>query len=149
MQPAPEARQQENDMTAKIQIYNPGSMAKPLGLYCHVARAKAEEYLHIAGQVSLDQAGELVGKNDFEAQMRQTYDNLRAALESAGAGFENVVKYTTYLTRKEDLGEYRRVRNALYEEFYPSGTYPPNTLLIVTGLVNDDLLVEIEAVAAI
>lgn len=136
-------------MSAQIQIYNPGTMAKPLGLYCHVARAKAEEYLHIAGQVSLDQAGELVGRNDFEAQMRQTYDNLQAALESAGAGFANVVKFTTYLTRKEDRGEYRRVRNALYEDLYPSGTYPPNTLLIVNGLVNDDLLVEIEAVAAI
>ena len=99
--------------------------------------------------MSLDKSGELVGRNDFEAQLRQTYENLRAALESAGAGFGSVIKYTTYLTRKEDLGEYRRVRNALYEEFYPSGTYPPNTLLIVTGLVNDDLLVEIEAVAAI
>lgn len=136
-------------MTAEIQTYNPQSMANPLGLYCHVARAKAGEYLHIAGQVSLDGAGELVGANDFEAQMRQTYANLRSALDSAGAGFDNVVKYTTYLTRKEDLGEYRRVRNALYEAFYPNGTYPPNTLLIVSGLVNDDLLLEIEAVAAI
>ena len=136
-------------MAAETRIYNPTTMAKPLGLYCHVARAKAGEYLHIAGQVSLDQAGELVGRNDFEAQMHQTYANLRAALESAGAGFGNVVKYTTYLTRKEDLGEYRRVRNALYEELYPDGTYPPNTLLIVSGLVNEDLFLEIEAVAAI
>ena len=136
-------------MTAETRIYNPDSMAKPLGLYCHVARARAEEYLHIAGQVSLDPAAELVGRNDFEAQMHQTYSNLRAALESAGADFSNVVKYTTYLTRKDDLGEYRRVRNALYEELYPDGSYPPNTLLIVSGLVNDDLLLEIEAIAAI
>ena len=74
---------------------------------------------------------------------------MRAALESAGAGFGDVVKYTTYMTRKEDLGEYRRVRNALYEDIYPDGNYPPNTLLIISGLVNDDLLLEIEAVAAI
>ncbi len=60
-----------------------------------------------------------------------------------------MIKFTTYLTRKEDLGTYREVRNALYEEYYPDGKYPPNTLLIVSGLVNDDLLVEIEAVAAI
>ena len=136
-------------MAAEIQTYNPQSLAKPLGLYCHVARAKAGEYLHIAGQVSVNNAGELVGVNDFEAQMHQTYTNLRAALESAGAGFGNVVKYTTYLTRAEDLGEYKRVRDALYEEYYPDGTYPPNTLLIVSGLVNVDMLLEIEAVAAI
>ena len=149
-------------MGAEIQTFNPQNLAKPLGLYCHVARAKeaqaaaaeearakAAEFVHIAGQVSLNDAGELVGVNDFEAQMHQTYENLRAALTSVGAGFDQVVKYTTYLTRKQDLGEYRRVRNALYEEFYPNGTYPPNTLLIVSGLVNDDMLLEIEAVAAI
>jgi enamine deaminase RidA (YjgF/YER057c/UK114 family) len=140
---------EKSKMAAEIQTYNPQTMATPLGLYCHVARAKAGEYVHIAGQVCLSREGELVGVNDFEAQMRQTYENLRAALESAGAGFGNVVKYTTYLTRKEDLGEYRRVRNELYEEIYPNGTYPPNTLLIISGLVNDDLLLEIEAVAAI
>ncbi len=136
-------------MSADIQTYNPKTIAKPLGLYSHVARARATEYLHIAGQISLGSAGELVGAGDFEAQMRQTYANLRAALDSAGAGFDSVVKYTTYLTRRGDLSEYRRVRNALYEDFYPRGNYPPNTLLIVSGLVNDDLLVEIEAVAAV
>jgi enamine deaminase RidA (YjgF/YER057c/UK114 family) len=136
-------------MSAEIRIYNPTTMAKPLGLYSHVARAEATEYIHIAGQVSLDGAGELVGAGDFETQMQQTYANLRAALESAGTGFGNVVKYTTYLTRHEDLAEYRRVRDALYADFYPEATYPPNTLLIVSGLVNPDLLLEIEAVAAI
>jgi enamine deaminase RidA (YjgF/YER057c/UK114 family) len=136
-------------MAAEIQTYNPSTMAKPLGLYCHVARARAAEYLHIAGQVALDSAGELVGVGDFQAQMRQTYANLGAALESAGASFGNVVKFTTYLTRKEDLGEYRRVRDALYADLYPDGSYPPNTLLIISGLVNADLLLEIEAVAAV
>lgn len=136
-------------MTAEIQIYNPPGMATPLGLYCHVARAKDAEIVHVAGQVSINEAGELVGAGDFEAQMRQTYANLRAALESAGAGFGSVVKYTTYLTRKKDLGEYRRVRETLYEELYPQGGYPPNTLLVVSGLVNDDLLVEVEAIAAV
>ena len=136
-------------MGSELRIYNPTTMAKPLGLYCHVSRAKAGEFLHIAGQVSVDKDGELVGAGDFEAQMKQTYANLRAALESAGAGFGNVVKYTTYLTRREDLDEYRRVRSTLYDDIYPNGGYPPNTLLIISALVNDDLLLEIEAVAVI
>lgn len=136
-------------MSAQIEIYNPTTMAKPLGLYCHVARAKASEFVHIAGQVSLDDKGEIVGVGDFEAQLRQTYANLSAALASAGADFTKVVKFTTYLTRKEDLGTYREVRNALYRDLYPGEVYPPNTLLVVAGLVNDDLLVEIEAVAAL
>jgi len=136
-------------MSTEIKKYNPATMGKPLGLYSHVARAKAAEYVHIAGQVSLDSAGDLVGAGNFEAQMHQTYANLRAALESAGADFGNVVKYTTYLTRHEYLDEYKRVRDALYADLYPDGAYPPNTLLIVSGLVNPALLLEIEAVAAI
>jgi len=136
-------------MGSNIRIYNPTTMAKPLGLYCHVSRAKAGEFLHIAGQVSVDRDGQLVGAGDFEAQMKQTYANLHAALESADAGFGDVVKYTTYMTRREDLDEYRRVRNALYDDIYPNGGYPPNTLLIVSALVNDDLLLEVEAVAAV
>ncbi len=136
-------------MGAEIQKYNPKTIAKPLGLYSHVARARATEYLHIAGQVSVNSAGELVGVDDFEAQMHQTYANLRAALESAGAGFGNVIKYTTYLTHREDLGAYKRVRTAIYDDIYPDSAYPPNTLLIVSGLVNPDLLLEIEAVAAV
>ena len=136
-------------MGSDIKTYNPATMANPLGLYCHVSRAKAGEFLHIAGQVSLNRDGEVVGAGDFEAQMKQTYANLRAALESAGAGFGDVVKYTTYMTRQGDLGEYRRVRNALYDDIYPNGGYPPNTLLIISALVSDDLLLEIEAVAAI
>ena len=46
-------------MGAVIETYNPTTMAKPLGLYCHVARAKTSEFLHIAGQVSLDEAGQV------------------------------------------------------------------------------------------
>jgi enamine deaminase RidA (YjgF/YER057c/UK114 family) len=45
--------------------------------------------------------------------------------------------------------DYRRVRDALYADIYPQGSYPPNTLLIISALVNPDLLLEIEAVAAI
>ena len=136
-------------MGAKIEIYNPETLAKPLGLYRHVARARASEYLHIAGQVAVDDTGELVGIEDIEAQLRQTYANLQAALKSAGADFANVVKYTTYLVRSEDIADYKRMREQLYAEFYPDGAYPPNTLLIVSALVSPDMLVEIEAVAAI
>ena len=97
-------------MNAAIRIYNPTTMGEPKGLYSHVAHSKAHEHLYIAGQVAIDRAGELVGRGDFEAQMRQVYANLAAALESAGAGFGDVVRFTTYLTRRENLAEYGRVR---------------------------------------
>lgn len=135
-------------MAAKIDKYNPDTMAAPLGRYHHVARSKAAEHLHIAGQVGVDRDGNVVG-DAFEAQMRQTFANLHAALRSAGAEFSNVVKFTTYLVRAEDIDEFKRVRDDVYAEHFPNGDYPPNTLLVISGLVNPALLLEIEAVAAV
>src|SRR6187455_2141264 len=58
---------------ADIKIYNPEGLAKPLGQYSHVTRVKASEYIFIAGQVSADKDGKLVGPDDFDAQCVQTF----------------------------------------------------------------------------
>jgi enamine deaminase RidA (YjgF/YER057c/UK114 family) len=130
------------------EVNNPESLAKPLGLYSHTARTRADETVYIAGQVSVDQSGQIVGVGDLTAQLRQTYANLEAALVSVGADFSDVVKFTTYMTRKEDLAEYQRARSELYAEIYPDGAYPPATLVFVAGLVSENLLIEVEAIAA-
>ncbi|HEV7986984.1 MAG TPA: RidA family protein, partial [Candidatus Binataceae bacterium] len=78
-----------------VKYNNPPSLAKPLGAYSHIARARATELLFIAGQVAVNEAGELVGKGDFAAQMRQVFDNLGRALGGEGLGFANVTKFTT------------------------------------------------------
>jgi enamine deaminase RidA (YjgF/YER057c/UK114 family) len=132
-----------------IRNYNPPALAKPLGDYTHVSRVKANEFLHIAGQVSVDASGQLVGKSDFTAQMRQVFANLRAALASAGADFSNVVKFTTFLVHAQDIETFMAVRRHIFPSLFPSGTYPPNTLLIVDRLVQEQFLIEVEAVAAL
>jgi enamine deaminase RidA (YjgF/YER057c/UK114 family) len=132
-----------------IRNYNPPQLAKPLGDYTHVSRVKASEFLHIAGQVGVDVNGQLVGKGDFAAQMRQVFENLRAALASAGADFTNVVKFTTFVVHSQDIEAFMAVRRQLFPTLFPSGAYPPNTLLIVDRLVQEPFLIEIEAVAAL
>jgi enamine deaminase RidA (YjgF/YER057c/UK114 family) len=54
-----------------VKYNNPSSLPKPLGAYSHIARAKALELVFIAGQVAVNEGGELVGKGDFGAQMCQ------------------------------------------------------------------------------
>lgn len=131
------------------EMLQPAGLPAPLGQYSHVARARPEQLIIVAGQVALDERGELVGQDDFEAQMRQVFHNLERALTGVGAGLSNVMKFTTYLTRAEDLEAFRRVRQDLFAELYPEGRYPANTLLVVTRLVSSAFLVEIEAIAAV
>jgi enamine deaminase RidA (YjgF/YER057c/UK114 family) len=132
-----------------VKYNNPPSLAKPLGAYSHIARARATELLFIAGQVAVNEAGELVGKGDFAAQMRQVFDNLGRALGGEGLGFANVTKFTTYLVHSQDIEGFMAVRKELFARIYPGGQYPPNTLLIVDRLVGEQFLIEVEAIAAV
>lgn len=85
-------------MPAEIKIYNAAELGTPLGAYSHVTRVRAQEYLFIAGMLATDKAGNMIGKGNFDAQAAQVFDNVRAALASAGASWKNVVQFTTYLT---------------------------------------------------
>ena len=92
-------------MAAEIRIFNPDTLGKPLGQYSQIARVRnASEFLFIAGQLPSDKAGNLVAADDFEAQCRQVFSNIEAALKAAGGGFGNVVQFTTYLVHSQDNG---------------------------------------------
>ena len=85
--------------------------------------------------------------NDFNAQLDQVYANLGHILKSAGTGFDQVVKFTTYLTRTRDMSAYYEKRSGIYAEIYPDGRYPTNTLVVIEQLAREEWLVEIEAIA--
>ena len=134
---------------AQIQIYNPGTLGTPLGQYSHVTRVKANEFLFIAGMLSANQAGEIIGANDFDAQCAQVFVNVEAALKSAGAGWGNVVQFTTYLVHSQDIPKFMTWRLREFPKMFSNGVYPPNTLLMVDRLVQEPFLVEVQTVAAI
>jgi enamine deaminase RidA (YjgF/YER057c/UK114 family) len=136
-------------MSETVKYNNPSGLAKPLGAYSHVARARTSELVFIAGQVAVNEAGELVGKSDFGVQMRQVFDNLGRALRSEGLSFTNVTKFTTFLVHSQDIEEFMTVRKELFPKLYPSGQYPPNTLLVVDRLVGEHFLIEVEGIAAV
>lgn len=134
---------------AHIAISNPDSLGEPLGPYSHIARVKASEFIFIAGQVAVDKAGHIVGADDFDAQCVQTFVNLSTALESVGAAWANVVQLTTYLVHSQDIATFMAYRGREFPRLFPTGAYPPNTLLIVDRLVAEPLLIEIQAIAAL
>jgi enamine deaminase RidA (YjgF/YER057c/UK114 family) len=132
-----------------IKIVNPDTLGKPLGQYSQIARVKASEFLFIAGQVAADKNGTLVGGDDFDAQCRQVFANIEAALKSQGAGFANVVEFTTYLVHSQDIPKFMKYRLREFPRLFPTGVYPPNTLLMVDRLVAEPYLIEVATVAAL
>jgi enamine deaminase RidA (YjgF/YER057c/UK114 family) len=130
-----------------IQCLNPESLGKPLAAYSNLARVKAAEFLFIAGQIGTDKDGK--APPDFEAQCGLVFANIGAALASQGAGFPNIVSFTSYLVHSQDIAKFAQYRAREFPRLFPGGAYPPNTLLIVDRLVREDLLVEVAAVAAL
>jgi enamine deaminase RidA (YjgF/YER057c/UK114 family) len=131
---------------AEKKFINPLGL-KPLGMYSNVACARGGTLVFIAGQVAVDADGKIVGKGDFEAQAVQVFENLKLALEAAGATFEDVLKFTIFIrnltpaARKAVMG----VRGRYISHKHP----PAATMVGIDRLVEDDLLVEIEAVAMV
>ncbi len=125
------------------QYLNPRTMSPPRG-YTQVV--KSGNTVYIAGQVAAAQDGSVVGKGDAEAQARQIWRNIEAAVKAAGGtGVQNVVKTTTYVTNIQHAVGVRKVREELFKSFTP----PTSTLLVVAGLASPDYMIEIEAIAVV
>jgi len=123
-------------------IHNPASIAPPSSAYAQgVTVEGATRWLIVSGQVGALPDGSLAGNS--AAQMQTCWDRVFAVLEDAGMTKENIVKITVFLTRGEDVGLYREIRDANLE-----GHIAASTLLLVSGLADPDWLVEIEAIAA-
>jgi enamine deaminase RidA (YjgF/YER057c/UK114 family) len=136
-------------MSAELNIYNPNELGAPMGQYTHVTRVKANEFLFIAGMLSGDAAGNMIGDGDFDAQATKVFRNIEAALKSAGASWANVVQFTTYLVHSQDIPKFMAFRLREFPKMFPSGKYPPNTLLIIDRLVKEQFLVEVQTIAAV
>ena len=122
---------------------------QPLGAYSQAVRASPGELLFIAGQVSVDLDGNPVGIGDLTAQTRQVFKNLGGVLESVGANFSNVVEFTTYVVGRNSVQGFIEGRTEVFPSIFPDADYPPNTLLVVDGLVREEFLLEVSAIAVL
>ena len=135
-------------MTKRIEYINPKGACPPQGLYSHATRVAAGPLYFVAGQLSVDQAGNVAGKHDFARQFHQVFENLEAVLKGIGVDFMSVIKFTTYLVHSQDIEKFMELRAAYFPKIFGALPYPPNTLLIIDRLVKEDFLIEVEAVVA-
>lgn len=117
-------------------------MAEPISHYTHVVRA--DRLVFVSGCVASDEHGRTVGGRDVVAQARQVHENLKKCLAAAGATFADVCKVTVFLRNVAD----REKVNTVRKEYF-GASRPASTLVEISRLVRDDLLLEIECVAVL
>jgi enamine deaminase RidA (YjgF/YER057c/UK114 family) len=102
--------------------------------------------IYIGGQDAVNAEGEIVGKGDLRAQVRQVFVNLLGALEVAGAGLEHVVRWNVYVVE----GQSFEAGYEVFREVWGRRPNPPAiTGMYVAGLANPDFLVEMDAIAVV
>ena len=99
----------------------------------------------ISGQVPFDINGNLVGKGDLGKQTEQVFSNIKSILIESGGTMDNLVKIGIYMTDISQLPTFRDVRNKFINISYP----PTSTLVQVSKLFRDDVLLEVDAMAII
>ncbi|MEL6435669.1 MAG: RidA family protein [Pseudomonadota bacterium] len=120
----------------------PDSIRAPFAKYSHAVEVPEGMRLVVcSGQLGITVDDEIPANT--EAQTRLCFDNIRAILGEAGMDLSNIVRINAYVTGREHLKPYMKVRDELF-----SAPAPASTLMIVSGFAREEFTVEIEALAA-
>ena len=119
-----------------------GELPAPMGLYTDAVRWG--DLLFVSGCGPIDADGALVGEGDLAEQTRQVLRNIGAILATVGAGFDDIVKETAYVT---DIGQ-RRAMHPVRREFFGAAR-PASTLVEVSQLAVPGMMVEIDVIAGL
>jgi len=127
----------------KKQLF-PDKLSETSGPYSHgtLVSLSDVDLIFVSGQVSVDAKGNTVGKGDAAVQTEQVLKNLQGVLEASGTSLAHVVKVTVFLRNIEDRNAVAEVRKRFFKD-----NLPASTLVEVSKLVDQDWLIEIEAIA--
>jgi enamine deaminase RidA (YjgF/YER057c/UK114 family) len=131
-----------------VQLSSPASLMQPVP-YHHVAVGTGTRHVHVSGQIARTADGTPVAPADLAGQVAQALRNAHAGLASAGAGFDDVVRLTFYVTEWEPskIEAFMAGVTRVAEEIGLSLPMPPASLIGVDYLFERDVLVEVEATA--
>lgn len=129
----------------KKTILNPEGMMLPPSKYSHGISVELSDanLIFVAGELPLDENGNVVGPNDITAQTECVFQNIEKVLKASGSSLDDVVKATILITDMKNFHKVVEVRDKYFAK-----SSPASTLVEVSRLARDDCLVEIEAIAA-
>ncbi len=127
-----------------VDSFNPPDVWAPFGAFSMAVIQGDGQVVHLKGQVALDRDGNVVGKGDMRAQVRQVLENIRTVLAALGGTMGDIVSLTQYATDIELFMQSGDVR----QEFF-TDPYPVTTTVEVSRLYHTDLMIEITAIAEI
>jgi reactive intermediate/imine deaminase len=128
----------------KKQAIISSKLSKPVGVFSHAVKAEGKQFLFISGLTARNINGNIVGKGDMRVQTKQILENMKIILEEAEASFDHIVKVTVYVT---DLNYFKEIHEVRAQYF--KGDLPASTLVQVSRLVNEDCMIEIDAIAVL
>lgn len=128
----------------KSVLPTPGAPPPFRSYYSNAVRVSAGDLLFVSGQVAWDDEGNVVCPGDGPGQAAKAFDNVAAVLAAHGATFDDVVRIIVYVTDLDWFDELSSLRERLFRDNGPS-----STIVQVTGLVQPELMVEVEVVAAV
>lgn len=127
---------------ATKKLVRTGTKWEPLVGYCRAVRVGP--HIAVSGSAPVDKDGQLVGPNDPYLQAKRCIEIIAAALEEAGAGLQHVVRTRMFVT---DISQWEEIAKAHQEAF--ADITPATSMVEVSRLIGDGMLVEIEADAIV
>jgi enamine deaminase RidA (YjgF/YER057c/UK114 family)/YHS domain-containing protein len=140
-------RQADRDWEAVKDLPAPTIMGPPCSVSpvtTKVALRDGGYLVVVGGQVARDEAGNVVGKGDLQAQIEQVGKNVGACLDAGGASVKDIIFTVSYVTQPAEFDKYPELRQRYFGS--PS---PKSTTVTVPQLISPDFLVQVEAFAKI
>ena len=133
---------------ADIKIFNPDGMSKP-GLTATWRSPRHKGWSSLPARRPSMRTARPWAAAISKRNANRSFANIHTALRSVNADWNNVVQFRTYMLRPEDADAYRAWRGKAFPKMFPTGAYPPHTLLIISRLADEAYLLEVEAMAAL
>jgi reactive intermediate/imine deaminase len=136
------------EVLMEIEIISPSDVFDTRKKYGYGQAVRVGNTIYLAGQVAWDETGNVVGKGDIVAQIRQIYENIRRILAALGTTMNNIVKMTIFC---KDVREFIREASNIREvgREYFGHHYAASTCIQIAGLWDPEMLLEIEVTAVI
>ena len=129
------------------QLINPESLAAPRG-FNHGILVTGGKLLFLAGQTASDADGNIVAPGDLLAQYERILMNHQAVVEAAGGTLNDIVKLNIFVRDRDDYRSKLKELGQIHRKYF-GNYYPTMALFEITGLFQDEALIELEGIAVI